>query len=396
MALPRLRTLLLLGLALSLAGPCKVSLAAEVSVETRQDLAITVVSCSAKVTQNAQVLELTAGETLELQLGVEGAGPGSVRTWANKLPDGAAFDAESMNLSWVSSPDGPGTYRLEFSVSDGEATVTRAFYAHVLPNFPPRLQLGFIGNSEFDVLVGAQLAGVLVSDSSGELRLENVILPDGASLNVREHKEIFFRWRPTTRHIGSHRIVFTATDGVFSLTPELIVHVHPTSPRDNPSYWGLSGGPSAITGFGSSGILYGAELGVVPVSWGSHALQSGKCRRRGSDCQPFIERLLLQFRFLKGNDDIRALTYGLTYERSIETNPARTWLLPMLGFEAGGIYHSKLGHGARISPSLGLRVLQSALFMVEITAGPQLVATASESATGAGASLRLLVHADRP
>ena len=143
----------------------------------------------------------------------------------SNLPEGASFDPATRQFSWTPSEvQGPGSYPVTFTVSDGTATDEETIKIHVAEvNQPP--VLAAIGNREVNEL--AELAFTVSADDpdlpANTLTFSAGNLPEGAAFDPATRQ---FSWTPSeTQGPGSYQVTFTVSDGTASHEETITISV---------------------------------------------------------------------------------------------------------------------------------------------------------------------------
>jgi uncharacterized protein (TIGR03790 family) len=152
-------------------------------------------------------------------------------------PLGVSLNVRTGQFRWTPDFDQAGSYKLTFRVTDGRASdvgdaaiTVRQAGSHP-PKFlsPPENVEGTVGKMVHLELKAEDLDGDTLTFSAG------TPLPDGARLVQSPPNRAVFLWEPEAGQVGSHKIVFTVSDGKGGRdTAALVVEIAPTAPPQNP------------------------------------------------------------------------------------------------------------------------------------------------------------------
>lgn len=153
---------------------------------------------------------VTTEKPLKFSVSVADHDSGDVLTYSvANLPAGASFDPATQTFSWPQPVT--GNYTVEFTVSDGQISVTVPTVITVYPNSdrPPVMN----AIPSYNVNIGKLVSFTLkASDPDGDVLTYSVAnVPDGASFNQATGK---FSWMPTVA--GTYTVQFTVSDGQLS------------------------------------------------------------------------------------------------------------------------------------------------------------------------------------
>ncbi|BDZ66599.1 putative Ig domain-containing protein [Methanobacterium ferruginis] len=138
---------------------------------------------------------------------------------ASNLPEGATFNPTTGVFSWTATSDQTGTYHVTFTVSDGNATISKTITITV--NTAPTLDS--IPDKTVDENEKLNFT-VVGHDANGDtLTYSASGLPEGASFNSTTG---VFSWTPTYDQAGTYHITFTVSDGISSDSKEITITVN--------------------------------------------------------------------------------------------------------------------------------------------------------------------------
>ena len=109
------------------------------------------------------------GQTLEFAVGASDPDPGTTLTFGvSGLPEGASFDSQTGQFAWTPGPGQTGDYPLLFTVSDGQATVSRAaLLRSLIAAEPPQVTIEL--TPSFPAIPGQQVLVHAIADSVAEI-----------------------------------------------------------------------------------------------------------------------------------------------------------------------------------------------------------------------------------
>ncbi|NEM97760.1 Ig-like domain-containing protein [Pontibacter burrus] len=142
-------------------------------------------------------------------------------------------------FSWTpTEAQGPGSYNFTIKVTDGELTDEETIVVQVTEaNQVP--VLAFVGNKEIGV---GQILSFSLQGSDADLPKQTLTysankLPAGATLNSGTGQ---FSWAPTSKQVGSHKIIFRVSDGVSQSSESIVITVKSTPVTTAPVISGFS------------------------------------------------------------------------------------------------------------------------------------------------------------
>jgi hypothetical protein len=131
------------------------------------------------------------------------------------LPDGANFDWNTMNFTWIPTDTQSGTYYVDLFVTDGHCDVKRTVTITVnnINNVPPVAQADSYVTAE-DMPLTITAPGVLANDHSqdGSLTASRVNRPANGTLTF--HPDGSFTYTPALNFNGPDSFTYKANDGV--------------------------------------------------------------------------------------------------------------------------------------------------------------------------------------
>jgi hypothetical protein len=289
------------------------------------------------------------------------------------LPAGATLDVHTGALAWV--PTAPGTHQLEFSVTDGTAVARRTITFVVGPNLAP----GAAGHEALlveasassreqatDVVSTRSGLAVVAYDPDGDsVTITPKRLPAGARLERADSGNgVELHWRPSEDQAGEHELVFDVSDGELKATVKRQAVVIPAwSARESVRWLLLGGGPATFLTHGDGEAFLGGAFDVSLAALRSSGFRAARCAIGGErdECSASHHRFYAEFEVLDSmrRDAPSLFSYGVGYSASLEWNPARRYLIPHYGVEAGGLVRAGVGHLAQTRPYLGLHLFAS-------------------------------------
>ncbi len=144
---------------------------------------------------------------------------GKLQYSAANLPQGATFDPATLTLTWTPTFDQSGTYTVEFSVTDGEFTVTRPLQITVNnvnrpPVLAPLADQTIDENTPWSLTVSASDPD---KEDAGKLRFSAKNLPQGM---VFDSTKATFSWTPTYEQSGEYRDITVTVKDVGGLSDQ--------------------------------------------------------------------------------------------------------------------------------------------------------------------------------
>jgi len=144
---------------------------------------------------------------------------------ASGLPEGATFNTATREFAWTpSESQGPGTYSVTFTVTDGFASDSETIAIEVVDtNAAPALVP--IGNKT--VLEGDELR-FTISGSDGDVPAQTLVysavgLPQGAAFDPATHE---FVWTPSAlQGSNTYTVTFSVSDGLLSSSEAITITV---------------------------------------------------------------------------------------------------------------------------------------------------------------------------
>jgi len=128
-------------------------------------------------------------------------------------------------FTWTpTESDGPGTFTVNFTVSDGALTDTGTFDIVVAEvNQPPALTAPVSGDYMANIPLSIVLTATDADVPANALTFGyQGSLPAGASYNAATHT---FTWTPTLAQLGPHTVTFTVNDGTTTVTVDVVFNI---------------------------------------------------------------------------------------------------------------------------------------------------------------------------
>ena len=158
----------------------------------------------------------TVDENMLLTLKLQGSDPdkedqNNLRYSANNLPDGALLNENDGELTWTPTYEQSGEYTVQFSLSDGTLTDSKAVILTVKHvNRPPTIEpIEPKVVDENKPLEFKIVAGDPDKEDAGKFKLSATQLPSGA---IFSPETAMFSWTPTFEQSGNYTITFNNTD----------------------------------------------------------------------------------------------------------------------------------------------------------------------------------------
>jgi uncharacterized repeat protein (TIGR02543 family) len=153
------------------------------------------------------------GETLSFTLTASDPNPGQTLTFgAEELPAGATLDPDTGEFSWTpSEAQGPGTYTVTFTVSDGMATDSETIHIDVAEvNNPPTIDSHLPADDPVVMQLGdTETFEVFASDPDAGDVLAYAWKADGVTVDGQTASSMAY----TPATAGSHTVTVTVSDG---------------------------------------------------------------------------------------------------------------------------------------------------------------------------------------
>ncbi len=176
--------------------------------------------------------------TLSIVVSASDADGDAITISASGLPAGATFNSNT--LTWTVSPEKAGSYPIAFTASDGQASTPQTITITVSedPADPIVSNSAPVFDALSNQLVQLDLAGnadtlafnVNATDpDDDQVTITAGSLPTGASFNG-----IRFSWKPTQTQVGTHTIIFTASDGELTTNKSIVITVKAAAPDNDP------------------------------------------------------------------------------------------------------------------------------------------------------------------
>ncbi|MBP1909264.1 Ig-like domain-containing protein [Methanolobus bombayensis] len=132
--------------------------------------------------------------------------------YATGIPQGASFDPDTHEFSWITDYDDSGTYSVTFYVSDAYRVTSKTIFISVgSVNRAPELVP--IGNRTIDE--GSELRFTVTGSDpeASDLTYSVTGIPDGADFDGDTHE---FIWMPDYDQSGTYNVTFSVSDGELS------------------------------------------------------------------------------------------------------------------------------------------------------------------------------------
>lgn len=348
---------------------------------------------------------LRSGRTVRVTFHAEDPDEDQLVYSVDPLPAGATFDEGEGILTWRPTREQEGKHEITFAVTDGEISAKRRFMIVVRPNRAPvRTDESAIFRIAKDkpeaprfVLGEGESASQIALDPDGdELAVVSRTLPGGARF-FASRANVYFDWEPREADVGEHEIVVDVSDGELQTTIKKTVVVIPEWSAHDYRRWLLfGGGPSAFLTHGDGELFLGGTFDATLVALRQDGMHGYFCvhKPENRECHASHHRFYGQFEVLgSARSGAPALfTYGVGYSASLEWYPARRYLIPHYGVDAGGLVRSEVGHRAQVHPYLGLHLWASDDIWVDGTLGYRVVPAELRDLSGPTFALRAIVN----
>jgi hypothetical protein len=321
-----------------------------------------------------------------------------------RLPTGATLDAARGVLTWTPTRAELGKHRLKFQVSDQKDTDRGDFTLVVRENRAP------LGRTATTVLSVAHEAPpqptatdwnvpweAIASDPDGdELTLTVRKLPPTARFLVSKG-HVSMSLRPTPSDVGEHELIADISDGESTTTVRRHVQVLPEwAERDYRGFLLPGGGASGFLLHGDRELFIGGAFQATLVARTENGRDAFLCEDgvRSSTCHASHFRIYAQFEVL-GSTRAGApslFTYAAGYTSNFEWNPARRYLVPHYGVDAGGLFRSGIAHRAQVHPYLGLHLWADSTAWVNLTFGYRVVPAGLRNLSGPTMGLSAILN----
>jgi hypothetical protein len=323
---------------------------------------------------------LRSGRTARITFSAEDPDGEVLKYAVAPLPAGATFDPQQGVLTWQPTRDQEGKQEVTLEVSDGNLTTRHMFTFLVRPNRAPTADRSEpvtykIGRAAGNAPEQEQEAPVFLAQDpdSDEITCELRKAPPGARVVVN-HNSAVLLWSATAAAVGEHEIVVDVSDGELRTTiRKTIVVMAEWEAHDYHRWLLIGGGPSAFLSHGNGEVFLGGTVDITFAAVREGGMAPYACARgsRTYDCHASHHRFYAEFAVL---DSTRSgapslFTYGAGYSASLEWRPARRYLIPHYGIDAGGLVRAGVGHRAQVHPYLGLHLWASDNLWLNATLG---------------------------
>ncbi len=152
---------------------------------------------------------VTTGSTLTFTISATDADGNPLTYRATGLPSGATFTASTRTFTWKPASTQVGSYKVNFSVSDGKAIDSEIVTITVTTtNHPP--VLAPIGAKSVVKMHTLSFTISATDPDKNPLTYSATGLPSGATFSPSTRT---FRWTPTTSQVGTYYVTFKVSDG---------------------------------------------------------------------------------------------------------------------------------------------------------------------------------------
>ena len=346
---------------------------------------------------------LRSGRTVRITFSAEDPDDEALTYALASLPAGATFDQQQGILTWRPTRDQEGTRELQLEVSDGQLTAKHTFTFFVSPNRAP-IDYGSEAVMYKTVRATHNTAGrereeavqLAADPDADDVTCEVKKVPPGARVVVARGSAMLV-WSPTVADIGEHEILVDVSDGELRTTIRKTIVVMPEwEGHDYRRWFLLGGGPSVFLSHGNGEGFLGGTVDITLVAVredgrGAYACSHGL---QTYDCHASHHRFYGQFELL---DSMRSgatsvFTYAAGYSASLEWRPARRYLIPHYGIDAGGLVRAGVGHRAQVHPYLGLHLWASDSVWVDATLGYRVTPADLRDLSGPTLALRAVLN----
>lgn len=319
------------------------------------------------------------------------------------LPMGASLDPQQGVVTWRPTREQEGKHEIQLEVSDGRLTAKHTFSFIVLHDRAPADSVD--ERVVFKIVRAGQDTGgpaaevvvnLAVDPDADNVTCELERAPRNARVIVRQGSAML-AWSPTTADIGEHEVVAVVSDGELRTTVrKTIVVMSEWEGRDYRGWFLLGGGPSAFLAHGDGEAFLGGTVDITFAAVREEGQGAYLCAHgiRNRDCHASHHRFYGQFEVL---DSLRAdapsvFTYAAGYSASLEWRPARRYLIPHYGIDAGGLVRAGVGHRAQVHPYLGLHLWSSDKLWLDATLGYRVTPADLVNLSGPTFALRAVLN----
>jgi hypothetical protein len=351
-------------------------------------------------TQGASLLKV--GRKTRVTLGAHDPDGDRLTFTVEPLPAGADLDATTGVLTWTPSRAQIGKHRLVARVSDQRDTDRQDVVLVVRENFPPILRTGTLISVAHERPPPMERDWnapwePIASDPDGdELTITVKKLPLTARFRTsKEHVSVSLL--PTPADVGEHELIADISDGQSTVTVRRRVKILPEwAERDYRGFVLPGGGASGFLLHGDRELLVGGAFETTVVARAENGRDAFLCEDgvRSTDCGASHFRIYAQFEVLGSTRAHAAslFTYAAGYTSNFEWNPARRYLIPHYGVEAGGLFRSGVGHRAQVHPYLGVHLWADRIVWLNATLGYRVVPAGLSDLSGPTAGLVALLN----
>lgn len=202
----------------------------------------------------------------------DGLPPGALTYSAAVLPLGATFDSVTHEFRWTPAEDqGPGTYNITFTISDGAAFDSETIQITVeeILQAPEFASIGDRTVNEGSLLTFT----VTATDTdipASTLTYAAYDLPNGATFDPDTR---VFSWTPSEEQgPGTYLVTFTADDGTGTATAVVEITVNEVN---QPPVWETIGDRTGVTGIPLSFTVAANDSDLNPLTYSASGLPQG-------------------------------------------------------------------------------------------------------------------------
>ena len=319
------------------------------------------------------------------------------------LPAGATLDQQQGILTWRPTRDQEGKHELRLEVSNGQLTAKRTFTFFVRPNLAPMdngseaVTYQTVRAAQDVTLRPSEATVNLATDpDADEVACEIKKAPPGGHIVVTQSSAAFV-WSPSAADIGEHEVVVDVSDGELRTTIRKTIVVMPEwEGHDYRRWFLLGGGPSAFLSHGNGEAFLGGTVDITFAAVREDGAGAYACTHglRNYDCHASHHRFYGQFELLDSTRSGAAsvFAYAAGYSASLEWRPARRYLIPHYGIDAGGLVRAGVGHRAQVHPYLGLHLWASDGLWIDATLGYRVTPADLHDLSGPTFALRAILN----
>jgi hypothetical protein len=203
--------------------------------------------------------------------------------------------------------------------------------------------------------------------------------------------------RPTPADVGDHELLVDVSDGKSTITVQRRVKILPEWAERDYRGWVLPGGGARVFLLhGDRELFVGGAFQPTLVARATNGRDAFRCEEApvASDCHASHFRIYAEFEVLASTREHAPtlFTYAAGYTSSFEWNPARRYLIPHYGIDAGGLFRAGVGHRAQVHPYLGVHLWADQTAWLNLTLGYRVVPAGLRDLSGPTAGLVAMLN----